>query len=233
MGLFDKLTKGFKGMFGLDRSGGTRDAFSSYQDYVKFLDPRIEAERSRLFNRGQNPYLGRLLEPYAGLDRDANAIEQRAGNIGALLQGSALRSTTGSQIAAVRAAREAAGGRAGLGFGGAAGALAARAASDAAVQQNAAMSEALLQGEQIGLNAQSQAASLRQALAAARGQSLMAEANLFESRFGQEADFSRQLLALLGGLSGGALGQGLAGQQASAGRRVGLMGVASGIAGGL
>jgi len=92
-------------------------------------------------------------------------VFKRAGNLGTIpefaqanalaaglpgeLKGGAITSTTGAQIAAVNAARLAGGGGRGLALGGAARELASRAATTAAVQQQSALTNALLQGRQL------------------------------------------------------------------------------------
>ncbi|RMF61609.1 MAG: hypothetical protein D6746_05345 [Bacteroidetes bacterium] len=100
---------------------------------------------------------------------------QAAEQLRPLLKYQAAAATQGSQLAALEAARRAAGGRRGLAFGGAAAALAARGAAQAAAQRAGAEAAALAQGQglisnllqsqgQLQLQAALQGAGLEQAL---------------------------------------------------------------------
>lgn len=231
MGLFSKITSALG--FGSKGSGGTKDAFRSFEKFAGDIDRFVDARQNELTRQGDNPYLGDFRSPFQSAIRNNNEIGAQiaglqggAAGIGGLLRNSALSSTQGARSDALRAARLASGGRGGGGFGGGAGAIAARAAQGAASQQNAALSNALLQGKQFELGFEQQNIGLLQQNAQLGGQlaqgltsAIGGQAALVETA--RARGDTLQNLAIQGrfGLGQSALGGGLQGQAALSGRR--------------
>lgn len=242
MGFFSKITSALG--FGSKGSGGTRDAFRQFSKFAQDIDQFVDARQNELTRQGDNGFLGEFRRPFESAIQTNNAIgaqiaglQGRADGIGGLLRSSALSSTQGARSDALRAARVASGGRGGGGFGGGAGAIAARAAQGAASQQNAALSGALLQGEQFKLGFEQQNIGLLQQNAQLGGQlaqgltgAIGGQAALEETA--RARGDTLQNLAIQGRVTLGsaALGQGLQGQSNLSGRRSQF---SSGLLGGL
>lgn len=172
MGFFRKLFGG-----GASGSGGTRDAFNQFQKFTGSIQNFIDQRQSEIGAEGLNPFINKLQQPFLGAIDQNNALGTQiqglqggADGISGLLRNSALSNTQGAQADAIRSARLASGGRGGGGFGGGAGAIASRAAQGASSQQSAALSNALLQGEQFKLGFEQQNLGLLQQNAQLGGQ---------------------------------------------------------------
>ena len=224
MGFLDSV-KSFLGV-GESGSGGSGDAFENFKRYAEYIGQNSAGYLDALRGRGYNPYTHTLETPFQGLDqaiqqstaRTTGRLRQLSGQLPQQLRNSALASTQGAQVGAVNAARIASGGRGGLAFGGGASAIAARAGRNAAVQQSAALANALTQSTQMQLGAEQaagaleqqalgQRAGLAQAIARARGMQgqMMDQWDLAVA--GHEQAQSRGLYGLAaGGLHGGLTG---------------------------
>lgn len=137
--------------------------------------------------------LGPLQGQMGKLDEAFGALRGLTGN----LVSSSLGSTAGASMAAVNAARMSGSGR--YGGGGNAAMMAMRGATEAAVGQSAALSQALVQG-QLG-EAQYQSGILQQrgATAAALSQLLQSQAGLKEERGKFGISMETELAKILGG----------------------------------
>lgn len=200
MGFFKKLG----GVFGLNKAGGSREAFSEFQKFRGVLTRDLQTQ---LLGIQQNPFLLKAAQRMGTLGED---VRTQVSALQGALQQQARAGAQGGILAAQLGARQAAGGRGGLAFSAGAGALGGRFAQQAGLQQQQALAQALTTGGQLGLQSTLQVAGL-------------------QSQFGlsaaeQENALRRQFLGGITGLAGGALGGGLQGQQAAAGRRAGLFG---------
>ena len=162
------------------------------------------------FLQQKNPFFGTADSQFAGA---AGAIGGIGGDLSGLagqLQTSALASTAGASSAAAQQARVAAGGRGGLAFGGGAGQIASRAATNAAVGQSAALAQALVTGrtaeEQLNFQRTSTQASLASQLAQAFGRNQLGQAGLFEGRVNAQAGAAGNFQQIQAGLAGVQLG---------------------------
>lgn len=201
---FKKAGRVLKGALGLGKAGGSREAFSEFQKFRNVLSGDFQTQ---LRGIQQNPFLLKAAQRMGTLGEDVGA---QVSALQGALQQQALRGAQGGLLAAQLGARQAAGGRGGLAFSAGAGALGGRFAQQAGLQQQQALAQALMTGGQLDLQSTLQVAGL-------------------QSQFGlsaaeQENVLRRQFLGGLTGLAGGALGGGLQGQQAAAGRRAGLFG---------
>lgn len=219
---FFKKVGSFFGLSGGTGAGGTRDAFEQYGKYIKDILPRAETYLADQFGKGQNPYLGQLAKPFEGLETGIDAFISKAQGIPALLRGSALASTEEASRAAATAARGASGRS--VAFSTAAGTIASRAAQEAATQQSSALANAVLQGEQFGVEALQAGSQMKTAIAGARSGAMAQEANLYENRFANESDFRKMLISQMFGLGQTALGAGIQGQTALHNRKAGFWG---------
>jgi hypothetical protein len=128
----------------------------------------IQRDPTKQFNR----FSGALRNTFENVfaRSEANANFNKANALAAALQGdlktSAILGTTGAQTAALNAARLAGGGGRGLALGGRGAELASRAATQAAVGQQSALTNALLQGRQLQVNTLLNTGGARQALLA-------------------------------------------------------------------
>ncbi len=236
MGFFSSIGKVFG--LGSKSSGGTRDAFREFEKFTNSIQPLIDQRQSQLAGQGLNSFIGDLRSPFQNaiqqneaLGTQIQGLQGRADGISGLLRSSALSNTQGAQSDAIRAARLASGGRGGLGFGGGAGAIAARAAQGASSQQSAALSNALLQGEQFKLGFDQQALGLAQRNSQLGGQlaqgltsAISGQASLEETFRAREDQLQNTNIQGRLGLAGAALGGGLKGRQQLAGRKTNFFG---------
>lgn len=206
------------GLVGMGRSGGVLDAGGEYKRYL--------AEALGLFNQqykeafptdpNNNQYAGRFTGQLAANLGESDAAMS---SLPTALREAAVAGTQNATISAMMAARQAGGGRGGLGFGGGGAALAAQMAQGAAAQQNATLTSALVQGRQ----AQSQYGLSR---AGMFSDALKTEASLGENRIGQSLDFRKSLVQGVMGLGQQALTSGLQGESArNANSRIKLFGL--------
>jgi hypothetical protein len=145
----------------------------------------------------RNPFLESISQSLIGAQGQAQSLRGGLDQLPGLLKSSALASTQGAQVAAVQAARGAGAGRGGLAFGGGAGAIAARAAQQAASGQSAALAQALFQGEQAKAGFNLQQAGLEGGIAQSLAQARGMQAGIFEQRQGAQAGAITNLQQLL------------------------------------
>lgn len=203
----------FKSALGFSsHSGGNRDAFAQYQQYIASLLPYYQQDLTAVSNY-TNPVQGRFGEMLDPL----NAVQPQVDNIDVLLRNSALAQSQGVSSSAALAARNAAGGRGGLAYSGGAANIAARAAAGASVGQSQALADAMLQG----LQAKTQFAQVK---SSAIGNVLSNEANLSQQKFNAEMGLRQGLLGGLQNYATSTTTAGLQGQQKQADRNFGLFG---------
>lgn len=166
--------------------GSLSQAGEGTQDWVfRLMRDRLAASRAR-YNRigvttgATEEMLAGALDPLRDQLSQVDANKNLLSGLTNRLIGSSLGSTAGASIAAVNAARLSGDGR--YGSGGMAATLAARGASDAAVGQSAALSQALVQGQLGEANYQSQILQQRGGIAAALSQLLQQQVGLREDR---------------------------------------------------
>ena len=153
LGNFETIKKELEG-FGINAGSSIREGFASggsasirksllpdsqFNMFNKEID--FQQDVINQFLQQKNPFFGTADSQFAGA---AGAIGGIGGDLSGLagqLQTSALASTAGASSAAAQQARVAAGGRGGLAFGGGAGQIASRAATNAAVGQSAALAQ--------------------------------------------------------------------------------------------
>jgi len=169
---------------------------------LRMIQDQLSATRSRYNRMGTQAGataddLAAALSPLQGqmgrLDQSFGALRGLTGS----LVSSSLGSTAGASMAAVNAARMSGAGR--YGGGGNAAMMVSRGATEAAVGQSAALSQALVQG-QLG-EAQYQSGILQQrgATAAALSQLLQSQAGLKEERGKLGVSMETELANILGG----------------------------------
>lgn len=166
--------------------GSLSEAGEGTQDTVfRLIRDRIAASRARYNSLGATAgateaMLAGAADPLRDqLDRVDSSGNLLAGLTGRLTS-SALGSTAGASMAAVNAARMSGDGR--FGGGGNAAAVAVRGATQAAVGQSAALSQAIVQGQLGEANYQQQVLQQRGGVAAALSQLLQSQAGLREQR---------------------------------------------------
>lgn len=169
---------------------------------LRMIQDQLTAARGRYGQLGRESGATEndLLRALAPLQEQTGRLDQAFGALRGLtgsLVSSSLGSTAGASMAAVNAARMSGSGR--YGGGGNAAMMAMRGATEAAVGQSAALSQALVQG-QLG-EAQYQSGILQQrgATAAALSQLLQSQAGLKEERGRMGVSMETELANILGG----------------------------------
>jgi len=209
-------------------SDGTLDAFRSFERLVRELQPRIDQARARLDSQ-TNPFIGDI----AGLSGRFGEIAGQLGGISGIgtdfstdFDAAARATTADARRGAVQTARTSAA-RGGLAFGGGAGAIAASAGRNAAVQGGAALAQGRLQArlaesdaEKFNRQLELQKVQGLGNLARSQGEALGSAASFFDRGLDRSANLDTGVLS--GFLGGGfnLAGQGLAGDTARADRRL-------------
>ena len=166
-----------------------RDPFGTFSQFLPGIEGGRDDILDYLSRRGDNPYLASIA---SGQENLLGRLSRMSGQLDGL--------------PAMQAAKAAGAGRGGLAFGGG-GALAAatRAAQGAATQQGAALSQAIVQGQQAKAGFELQLGSLQANIADSLSKAKVAQSGLFEKRQGAELDARRQFLDILGKMSASSL----------------------------
>ena len=183
-----------------------RDPFGTFSQFLPGIEGGRDDILDYLSRRGDNPYLASIASGQENLLGRLSRMSGQLDGLPDMLKRSALGSTDAGAVAAMQAAKAAGAGRGGLAFGGG-GALAAatRAAQGAATQQGAALSQAIVQGQQAKAGFELQLGSLQANIADSLSKAKVAQSGLFEKRQGAELDARRQFLDILGKMSASSL----------------------------
>lgn len=197
------------GSFGKNRGASGRDPGDLYDRFKANITPHygdlLNNIENNILSRPDNPFLGGLTRDLEGVQARSLDVQRGIDQLPGTLRSTALAESTAANQAGVMAARDAAGGRGGLAYGGGAGAIAARTATSSAPGRSAALYGALTTAEGLKSNLLGQQTGIAAGLSQARG----VQAGLSENRIMRNEDLrigARQnFLNLLGGIAGGAI----------------------------
>lgn len=208
-------------------SGGTRDSYAQFEKYSKAIGDKVTGYRNELRAAATNPALAELDSLQAAISGasagSAASIRARGAALPGAIKRSALASTNGARLNAAELARTVGGGRGGLAFGGGAGAIAARAGGQAASVQADALTQALMQGEQLGLEAEGMASGIEQQGYAMSNELISRRAMLREQDTQRLDQIRMAELQAIAGLGGASMTTGLQNDTARQARKTGLV----------
>ena len=189
------------GSFNKSRGPGGRDPNAILNQLMTQLGPVYGNLTNSIDTRNQkaNPYIDNINKEQVAQANNLSGMRGQLDSLSGNLKRQALAGSDQTAVAAAQAAKIAGGGRGGAAFGGGgATAIASRAAQQAASGQSAALSSALIQGEQskaaFDLNLAAQEAKVADSIQKGSG----IQGTLFEKREQDVIDARKQLLDILG-----------------------------------